>query len=188
MKIKVLEIYSSYPPPWQNFDRTQNFAYGFDLSCNTVPADLVAYGKAKVVFHLNDIGGVIQDVQAMIEARREEKARESDDAMGQIIKAAIQKNPAAQSLADMLDSIEDANDIWADDGAVEKCKAQLKAKIEGSDFAQDLRDQIFIGIWRLHGEPKGDSSYGLHHYLDDLELLSQVLINIVTEIGLNGEQ
>ncbi|MBS0649968.1 MAG: hypothetical protein JSR93_02285 [Verrucomicrobia bacterium] len=165
-----------------------HIAFTFDSSSNPVPDDLVAYGKEKIVFHLTDIGRATADVQAMIEARREEKARESDDAMSQLIQAAIEKNPAAQSLADMYRSIGQAMSWNAKDGAVEQCKAQLKAKIEGSDFAQDLRDQIFIGIWRVHGEPKGDSSYGLNHYLDDLGALSDVLINIVAEIGINGEQ
>ncbi|MBX3718044.1 MAG: hypothetical protein KF898_00160 [Parachlamydiales bacterium] len=165
-------------------------AIAFEDEYDGVPSDIdpIAYGKENIVFHLHRISEASEVVQARIERRREEKARESDEAMGEIIEAAIAKNPAAQSLADMLKSIGQATSIFARTGAVEECKAQIKAKIEGSDFSEDLRQQIFIGIWRANEEPTGDSAYGLHHYLDNLEVLSQVLLNIVVEIAINGEQ
>jgi hypothetical protein len=162
----------------------------FEDEYDGVPSDIdpIAYGKENIVFHLHRIDDASEVVQARIERRREEKARESDDAMDALIEAAVAKNPAAQSLADMVDSIRQATDFFAKDGAAEECKAQIKAKIEGPDFAADLRNQIFIGIWRMHEEPTGDSDYGLHHYLDDLQGLSQVLLNIVVEIAINEEQ
>ncbi|MBX3718043.1 MAG: hypothetical protein KF898_00155 [Parachlamydiales bacterium] len=162
----------------------------FEDKYDGVPSDInpIAYGKENIVFHLHRIGDASEVVRARIEQRREEKARESDKAMNQLIEAAIAKNPAAQSLADMLNSINHVNRLIGRPRAVEECKAQIKAKIEGPDFAADLRNQIFIGIWRANEEPTGDSNYGLHHYLDDLDVLSQVLLNIVIEIGINGEQ
>jgi len=162
----------------------------FEDEYDGIPSDIdpIAYGKENIVFHLHRIGEVTNAVKTQIERRREEKARESNEAMGALIEAAVAKNPAAQSLADMLKSIDQATGYLAPTGAVEECKAQIKAKIEGSDFSEDLRNQIFIGIWRMNEEPTGDSAYGLHHYLDDLEVLSQVLLNIVVEIAINGEQ
>ncbi|MBS0605445.1 MAG: hypothetical protein JSR57_00730 [Verrucomicrobia bacterium] len=163
---------------------------GISFGAFEVPShiDPVAFGKENIVFHLHRTGEALEAVKIRIEQRREQKARESDNAMGQIIQAAIAKNPAAKSLADMLDYIDRATDAFALSGSVEKCKAQIKAKIEGSDFAADLRNQIFIGIWKVNEEPSGDSNYGLNHYLDNLEVLSQVLLNILVEIGVNGEQ
>ncbi|MBS0649569.1 MAG: hypothetical protein JSR93_00260 [Verrucomicrobia bacterium] len=162
----------------------------FEDEYDGVPSDIdpIAYGKENIVFHLHRIDDATEVVQARIERRREQKARESDNAMGQIIQAAIAKNPAAKSLADMLNSIDRATDTFALSGSVEKCKAQIKAKVEGSNFAADLREQIFIGIWKVNEEPAGDSNYGLNHYLDNLEVLSRVLLNILVEIGVDGEQ
>jgi len=150
--------------------------------------DPVAFGKENIVFHLNRTGDATNAVKAKIERRKEEKARESDKAIEQLVEAAIARNPAAQSLADMLKSINPVIGLIGQSRAVEECKAQIKAKIEGSDFAADLRNQIFMGIWKVNEEPAGDSNYGLHHYLDDLEVLHQVLLNILIEIGINEEQ
>lgn len=150
--------------------------------------DPVAYGKENITFQLHRIAEARAAVNSKIEKRREHKGRESDGEFIQVIEAAIAKNPAAKSLADILNSIDRATNPFAPTGAVEKCKAQIKAKVEGSGFATEFREQIFIGIWKINEEPKGDSNYGLNHYLDNLEILSRALFNILFEIGNNGEQ
>lgn len=149
--------------------------------------DPVAYGKENIVFHLHRIEGASHAVKEQIERRREEKARESDAAMKQLIEGIIANNPAAQGLGDLIESIEDATSFLASEEDVKECKDKIKAKVEGRDFDEGIRNQIFLGIWRANGEPAGDANYGRNHYLDDLEVLAEVLLNIIVEIGVNGE-
>ncbi|MBS0649967.1 MAG: hypothetical protein JSR93_02280 [Verrucomicrobia bacterium] len=157
-------------------------------SSDSVPADLVAYGKEKIVFHLHDLGNAGEEVKAKIEERRLAKARESDAAIGELIEAVISKNPAAKSIADMMGLINQATRFFAPSGAVEECKAQIRERVEAPTFDVALKNQIFLGIWRANNEPLGDSKWGDKHYLDNLETLANVLLNILVEIGLNGEQ
>ncbi|MBS0653364.1 MAG: hypothetical protein JSR39_07550 [Verrucomicrobia bacterium] len=163
-------------------------AYAYDSNIDGVPADLVAYGKEKIVFHLHQLGSAKEEVQAQIQERREAKARESDEAIDGLMKAAVSKNPAAHSVADMLRLINQATGYFAPTSAAEACKAQIRERVEAPTFDAALKNQIFLGVWRANNEPLGDSKWGDKHYLDDLETLSQVLLNILVEIGLNGEQ